>query len=138
MTEKMLWNMQYLVSSCLSPYSRYDIVRSFFLSSSKILHIVGVQPGDKHADSYLNKRNVNFQVLPSFILPFSNKILKDMVVLIPSWNKYNAFHGEHYFEQLKQLPPEGIINWEIKILDLLDKGKATVYCFSSKDIYWKN
>lgn len=48
---------------------------------------------------------------------------------------YKTLHGEHYIQQLRQLPPEGIINLEIKTLDVLDKGKGTLYCYSSNDIY---
>lgn len=41
-------------------------------------------------------------------------------------------HGEHYIQQIRQLPPKGEIDLEIKTLDVLDKGKGTLYCFSSK------
>lgn len=47
---------------------------------------------------------------------------------------YKTLHGEHYIQQLRQLPPKGIINLEIKTLDVLDKGKGTLYCYSSNDI----
>lgn len=55
----------------------------------------------------------------------------DLVEQIPF--RKHEFHGEQYIEQLKQLPPEGIINVEIKTLDVLDKGKGTLYCFISKN-----
>lgn len=104
---------------------------------SKILNIVGIQSGEKYADLYLNEWNAKLQVLPSFIFPFTNKILLDMGRLNPSnWMSFfKMLHGEHYIQQLRQLPSEGIMNVEIKTLDVLDKGKGTLYCYNSKDIY---
>lgn len=101
------------------------------------MNIVGVQHGEKYSDLYLNERNVNLQVLPSFIFPFTNKILLDMALLKPyPWMSFvDTLHGEHYIEQVRQLPPEGIINLEVKTSDVLDKGKGTLYCYTSKDIY---
>lgn len=46
---------------------------------------------------------------------------------------YQTVHGEQYIQQIRQLPPKGKIDLEIKTLDVLDKGKGTLYCFSSKE-----
>lgn len=102
-------------------------------------NIVGVQPEEKHADFFLNKWNTKLCALPSFIFPFANKVLLDMSLSSPSaWLSFDqTVHGEQYIQHFRQLPPKGIINFEIKILDILDKGKGTLYCFNCKDIYEK-
>lgn len=70
------------------------------------------------------------------MFPFSNKMLLDMGLSNPStWMSfYKTLHGEHYIEQFKQLPPQGVINLEIKTLDVLDKGKGALYCYNSKNV----
>lgn len=51
------------------------------------------------------------------------------------WMKFDqTVHGEHYIRQIRQLPPKGKIYLEIKTLDVLDKGKGSLYCFSSKEL----
>ncbi|XP_031637094.1 peroxisomal multifunctional enzyme type 2-like [Contarinia nasturtii] len=101
---------------------------------------IGIKADNKYADLYLNQSHKKFQVLPSFLLPFSNKILIDLCSFPSTAWKLSfehLLHGEHYIQQLKQLPPEGIVNLKIKTSDVMDKGKGTLYCFNM-NIYDEN
>ncbi|KAG4074524.1 hypothetical protein HA402_005746 [Bradysia odoriphaga] len=89
----------------------------------------GVEHGEKYSDLYLNKWSKQLQVLPTFIFPFTNKIFLDMSLTNESGILLfdQTVHGEHYIEQIRHLPPKGDIHLEIKTLDVLDKGKGTLY-----------
>lgn len=83
---------------------------------------------------YLNECNKKPQVFPTFILPLTIKFMLDWAN--PNMWSYDWLFGEHYFQQIRPLPPKGIINIEIKPFDVLDKGKGSLYCYNSKDIHY--
>lgn len=69
----------------------------------------------------------NFQVFPTYGINFSFSFLPK-ISSIPGlkFSRMMLLHGEQYFEQINNLPNEGLVTNIAKVSDVLDKGSGVV------------
>lgn len=78
---------------------------------------------------YVYENDNDFGVLPTFgVLPLHNGALESLDVsgLVPNYNPMNVLHGEHFLELKQPFPTSGELRTTIRVIDVLDKGKAAV------------
>ncbi|XP_021963530.2 peroxisomal multifunctional enzyme type 2 [Folsomia candida] len=91
---------------------------------------VGIDESYPNWAHYLDRGNTSFQILPTFLLPVANQILLEL-----SWQSQimpteRCVHGEIYVKLFQPLKPDGEICFELELVDILDKGKGTNFCYN--------
>lgn len=81
------------------------------------------------ANELISKKSNYKLVLPSFVLTFSNFIMlalsKHNIMM-----KDRTVHVEQNIDIICPLKPEGIITYDLKEIEIIDKGKGTLFTFN--------
>lgn len=92
---------------------------------------MGIGERYSEGNELINKESRNVQVLPSFVLVFSNFIMlalakRDIML------KDRTVHAEQYMDIIRPLKPEGTISYELKVVEVIDIGKGTIFTYNCK------
>lgn len=93
---------------------------------------VGIDASYPNSSRYLDRGDKSLHVLPTFLLPLANKILMELSRQSQIIPNDRTVHGEIYIKMLHPLEPEGEIWYDLELVDILDKGKGTLYCYNCK------
>lgn len=98
------------------------------MTQNSILISVGMEEWSPEKNERINKNSSNMQVPPSFVLIFSNFIMlalakRDIML------KDRTVHAEQYIDIIRPLKSEGVITYELKVVEIIDKGKGTFFTF---------
>lgn len=92
---------------------------------------VGISGSYQNASNLLDVNSKSLQVIPSFVLTFSNIIIialaREKLMV-----REKTLHGEVAMSFSQTIKPEGIIRHELNVVDIIDKGKGTLFIFTSK------
>lgn len=107
-----------------------------YTSKDVILYNLGI--GAKREDlQFVYENNADFKPIPTFAVtpPFSMMLTFPMNEVVGDFNPMMLLHGEQYLEFKKPLPNEGTLTNEMKVVDVVDKGKGVVLVLgvTSKD-----
>ncbi|XP_021965279.1 peroxisomal multifunctional enzyme type 2 isoform X1 [Folsomia candida] len=91
---------------------------------------VGIDASYPNSSRYLDRGDKSLHVLPTFLLPLANKILMELSRQSQIIPNDRTVHGEIYIKMLHPLEPEGEIWYDLELVDILDKGKGTLYCYN--------
>lgn len=81
------------------------------------------------ANELIDGRSRNVQVPPSFVLVFSNFIMLALAkrgVMV----KDKTVHAEQYIDIIRPLKPEGVFSYELKVVEIIDKAKGTIFTYN--------
>ncbi|KAJ6641641.1 Peroxisomal multifunctional enzyme type 2, partial [Pseudolycoriella hygida] len=90
---------------------------------------LGIEEWDPELVEVMRKESKNVQVPPSFALVFSNFIMlavakKEIMI------KDRTVHVNQVIDMFRPLKSEGVITYELKVVDILDKGKGTLLTYN--------
>lgn len=67
------------------------------------------------------------QVLPTFPLVLSNEILEGLAPILGMGQYHSPVHAEQFINMIQPMKPYGIICCTMKVADIIDKAKGTLY-----------
>lgn len=91
---------------------------------------MGIKEDYPKLDELLNINSDNLRVLPSFVLIFKNALALSLCKEYGMDNR--SVHVGESIEIFKPLKPEGVISYDVKLMDVIDKGKGVLYMFNCK------